>query len=86
MNKLITCLVMTWLVTACGTEQPDPMEQTSTQAEKSPLFPGQCAPQSLGVCSNATIGAFCTPRLRCLPAQELPDGGIFCLCQSQSTI
>jgi hypothetical protein len=45
-----------------------------------------CAAISPGICSNASIGEFCGigPRW-CLPAQDLPDGSIFCLCQSQAT-
>jgi len=56
-------------------------------SEPPSLLVETCAASSLGGCANARVGTVCgtAPARWCLPAQELPDGSMFCRCQSHST-
>jgi hypothetical protein len=95
MKKLAMCLAL--VLAACGVDAADPGDDAApTSSSESELSapapavipPARCAPQSPGLCANAAFGTTCrlSPRLSCLPADELPDGEILCNCQSQSTI
>jgi hypothetical protein len=51
-----------------------------------PSLLSTCAASSPGICSGASIGESCgLGPLWCLPAQDLPDGSTFCICQSFAT-
>ncbi len=74
-------------VTQSSRSQAPTVEATS-DPDPAPII-GTCSTRSLGSCKGQPINTVCSispRRLWCLPAQELPDGEIFCLCQSQSTI
>jgi hypothetical protein len=68
--------------------QPQGDPEASTQGFDSLSIKGTCSTLSPGFCSGQAINTTCSlsPRRWCLPAQELPNGDIFCLCQAQSTI
>lgn len=79
---------------ACGVEPASPTESTEATQEDLAAPPSPeaarptCSALSLRPCAGKAQGEICStaPPLRCLPANDAPDGGIICACQAQSTI
>jgi hypothetical protein len=90
MKQLALCFLP--FLVACVADSSDISDTSdidSTAKDVAPLVQRPlCSTSSFGVCSGAAQGFVCHigPLLRCLPAQDLPDGGVFCLCQAQSSI
>lgn len=81
----------------CGVEPPSTTAETAPGAIQDDLAappspaaarPPACSTLSLRPCAGQIQGEICstTPLLRCLPANDAPDGGVICACQAQSTI
>lgn len=102
MKQLALCLTPILALIACGVDSSNTTETSSSDEIKaapsatseltpsvdSPSLLGTCSTRSPAICAGATIGSICHsgPTRWCLPANELPDGGILCGCQTQSTI
>lgn len=95
MKFQLICLTSVLALAACAvdsspsTKDPAVDDGEAAQSLDSLSLKGTCSTLSPGFCSGQAINTTCSlspRRLWCLPAQELPNGDIFCLCQAQSTI
>lgn len=74
------------LSTPSGELDVRPMTAGPDEVAPPPSVLSTCSASSPGICSGASIGEACgIGPVWCLPAQDLPDGTAFCICQSQST-